>query len=451
MSEQLAPPAAAPQGLPPGMEALPPGSMMNALPEHGINLPEHGVGLPEHGVDLPEYGVAEIPGSSMGNEASLNSIAPGYEQMAMQCETPGQLRDGLYQGMYSELQDRVASNPTPTNEELRMGAYKEEIEPQARDAVMNMRDKGYNTSSSGFGDPADGYETQQLTLRTLLTSESETALRQQGFSVENISVKQGNTESNLTNITFRPNNPMDLGEMKSRWDQLAGMLPDRGEPAPPATHGSAESFRQAARSNTLNDYVQNWEYKPTQAQNGLNQEGAFGTKNTAPEVKPTEDMGKREDVGTHREAQPDRPNSLREKIQSRVEKEVEGLITKIGDKAVEAVIKAELGEAGIVMELAKLDGESKQAGRVDDPAKAEVMAHASKAQEEELVKANSAAEEASRHIGVNDGWRSGRYMTAESEHHFQQQRAERARQAADQLAQEAGETFEKMKKLGESS
>lgn len=450
MSEQLASPTAAPQGLPPGMEGLPPGAdmaMVQALPEHGVNLPEYGVGLPEygvdlpeHGVNLPEYGVSEIQGANMNGETTgSNPINPAYEQVASQCETPSQLRDAVYEGMYSELQDRAANNPTPTEQEMRMGAYKEEIEPQARDAVMSMRDKGYNTSSSGFGDPADGHETQQLTLRTPLSAETETTLKAQGFSVENISLKQkDNTESNLTNITFQPNNPMNLGEMKSRWDQLAGMLPDRGQPAPMSAHGSAEKFREAVRSNTLQDYVQNWEYKPSQAVNqGVNQE-KVASDNATPKLE-------RQDFShTETETQKSRPNSIRERIQARVEKEVEGLIIKIGDKAVEGVIRAELGVPGIALDLAKAEGEPKQSGRIDDPAKAEVMAYASKAQEEEVVKANKAADEAAQHIGISDNWRSKQYLTAGSEQHMQQQRAERARQAANQLAQAAGETYDKL-------
>lgn len=422
MHEQLATPTVSSQGLPPGMEGLPPGpdiAMMQALPEHGVGLPEYGVDLPEHGVNLPEYGVSEIPVVDMSGETtSTNPISPAYEQLASQCETPGQLRDAVYEVMYSELQDRVTTNPTATEREMSMGAYKQEIEPQSRDAVFALRDKGYNTSSSGFGDPADGHETQQLTLRTPLSGETETALKAQGFTVENISIKKDNTESNLTNITFRPNNSIDLGEMKSRWDQLAGMLPDRGQPAPMSVHGSAEKFREAVRSNTLQDYVQNWEYKPSQTIN--------------------------EGLVEHSEVQSNRPSSIRERIQARVEKEVEGLIIKIGDEAVEGVIRAELGVPGIVLDLAKAEGDTKQTGRIDDPAKAEVMAYASKAQEEEVVKANKAADEAAQHIGISDNWRSKQYLTAGSEQHMQQQRAERARQAADQLAQAAAKTYDKV-------
>ena len=97
-----------------------------------------------------------------------------------------------------------------------------------------------------------------------------------------------------------------------------------------------------------------------------------------------------------------------------------------------------------MLDLAAAEGESKQSGRIDDPAKAEVMAYASKAQEEEVVKANNAADEAARHIGISDNWRSKQYLTAGSEQHMQQQRAERARQAANQLAQAAGETYDKL-------
>lgn len=457
MSEQLASPAVAPQGLPPGMEglpAVPDMAMAQALPEHGVNLPEYGVDLPEHGVNLPEYGVAEVPGAGMSGETTgINPISPVYEQMASQCETPGQLRNAVYEGMYSELQDRVATDPTPTEQEMQMGTYKEGIEPQARDAVMAMRAKGYNTLSSGFENQEGG---QGINFDIPLSDGTVGLLRQHGFELGTALFRDTDNPARGTwrdvsaaHITFKPENPMDLSAMKSKWDELASILPDLGQQAPPAMHGFAENFRQAARTNTLQDYVKSWDYKPTELvskEPGLTDPGLEQT------AIPTATSQAEQQVFSQLETETEasQPKGITERIKARVEKEVEGLVTKIGEKAVDAMLAAEFPEASIAMKLASLEGptEQQQGGRIDDPAKAEAMASASKAQEEEVVRANNAAEEASQHIGIQDNWRSRQYRSAESEYIAQNIRADRARQAADQLAQAAAETYDKLKSQG---
>lgn len=446
MSEQLASPALAPQGLPQGMEGLPP------VPDMAIAqaLPEHGVNLPEYGVNLPEYGVAEIPGADMNGETTgPNPISLAYEQIASQCETPGQLRDGVYQGMYSELQDRVAANPTPTDIEMQMGTYKEGIEPQARDAVLTMRAKGYNTLSSGFENQEGG---QGINFDVPLSGGTVNLLRQHGFELGTALFHDTDNPARGTwrdvsaaHITFKPENPMDLSGMKSKWDELASILPDLGQQAPPAMHGFAENFRQAARSNTLQDYVKDWNYKPAEP---ASKEPGLTEPDLEQTTIPTTTSQAEQEVFSQMEAETEasQPKGITERIKARVEKEVESLVTKIGEKAVEAILTAEFPEAGIAIKLAGHEAptDHQQGGRVDNPAKAEAMAYASKAQEEEIVSANKAADEASQHIGIQDGWRSKQYLTAESERHMQLQRAERARQAADQLAQGAAETYDKL-------
>ena len=45
---------------------------------------------------------------------------------------------------------RLKENPASTEEELYMGVFTEWIEPQVRDAIIEMSRKGYATQSSGF-------------------------------------------------------------------------------------------------------------------------------------------------------------------------------------------------------------------------------------------------------------------------------------------------------------
>lgn len=53
---------------------------------------------------------------------------------------------------HKDLRERKQNNPIPTIEELKMGCFIEQIEPQVRDAVMILRKKGYDTVESGFDD-----------------------------------------------------------------------------------------------------------------------------------------------------------------------------------------------------------------------------------------------------------------------------------------------------------
>ena len=52
--------------------------------------------------------------------------------------------------MKTEEDARLKENPTPTEEELYMAAFKEWLEPQVREAIAEMYNKGYATGSSGF-------------------------------------------------------------------------------------------------------------------------------------------------------------------------------------------------------------------------------------------------------------------------------------------------------------
>src|SRR5258708_1162816 len=60
------------------------------------------------------------------------------------------LRRKLHRSMKREEAARLRNNPAPSEEELFMGAFKEWLEPQVRDAIFTLYRKGYATQSSGF-------------------------------------------------------------------------------------------------------------------------------------------------------------------------------------------------------------------------------------------------------------------------------------------------------------
>lgn len=83
---------------------------------------------------------------------------------------------------------------------------------------------------------------------------------------------------------------------------------------------------------------------------------------------------------------------------------------------------------------------------IADPAQAEIMAYASKAQEELVVDSRNAALDAASNIG-NENFRSDTNRGAVGEANFQASAAEKARVAADQHATVAAEIYDKVKNL----
>jgi hypothetical protein len=215
---------------------------------------------------LPTEGPQTLPSQEHGSiappvrsEAGLKPLPANYEHMARQYETPAQLRNAVYAEMQFELEDRMINNPMPTNEELNIGAYKEQLEPQVRDAVMDMRAKGYNTHSSGFA--GKSYEEQRLDLDRPLSDEIVTLLRENGFGLgiafffDDDNPDKGTWQGESAgSIVFKPEKSTDLAEMKSKWDKLASILPDLGSSAPPATHYNAERFRRIPGQSRVRDY-----------------------------------------------------------------------------------------------------------------------------------------------------------------------------------------------------
>lgn len=132
-----------------------------------------------------------------------------------------------------DLEMRLKRNPVPTEEELSMGAFVENLEPQVRDAVVLMRRKGYTTASSGFA----SFDLQAMILQTPdftdLTDDERAELKELGVDV---SKDDGS-------FSFRCERA-DIGAIKTQWDKIANALPNLGRSAPDADHGAAESFRK---------------------------------------------------------------------------------------------------------------------------------------------------------------------------------------------------------------
>lgn len=159
-------------------------------------------------------------------------------------------RSNAHIQVYEDLKERIANNPEPTEEELNMGAYVEEIEPQARDAIIELRRKGYQTQSSGFY--GRNNELQSVDGPMNIDEKTAEQLKLNGYEVEA-------RPDGYTVIVFEPDS-YDLDVLKNRWGALASALPHRGRPAEPGRNLASVEFRENSGVNP-EEYMQNWVYE----------------------------------------------------------------------------------------------------------------------------------------------------------------------------------------------
>ena len=160
------------------------------------------------------------------------------EQIELFCEF-AELRDNTLKEMRKELDIRKQDNPKATREELDLGVYLEQIEPQVRKAVLTLRHKGYTTYESGFGD-FDGqkisFEEEQL--KDFVSSEViKDELARNGA---NLIIKPKSIEIKFSRF-------QDLEKIKDIWQKIVLELPPLGKEAKPSNIKAAQLFRERQR------------------------------------------------------------------------------------------------------------------------------------------------------------------------------------------------------------
>lgn len=128
-----------------------------------------------------------------------------------------------------------------------LGAFREMIEPQVRDAVSECQRKGYPTESSGFGGEFD----QIQSLDGYFKIDEETKKKIEALDAKVLTRKElglpGESEQ-YTCIQFQPSHP-DINEIKEKWDAIAALLPPKAGPRQPSISGGAEDFRKQYAAN----------------------------------------------------------------------------------------------------------------------------------------------------------------------------------------------------------
>jgi len=136
------------------------------------------------------------------------------------------LRDKIHKELREALQKRLDSpDLNVTEDELRLGAFMEELEPQVRDALVVLNKKGYQTHSSGFY--GESGELQAIDIEGKDLIDQETIQKLNDMNVR-VGINEWSPDGSLK-LEFKPEN-QDIQEIKEKWDKIAEVLPDRGSP-----------------------------------------------------------------------------------------------------------------------------------------------------------------------------------------------------------------------------
>lgn len=132
------------------------------------------------------------------------------------------LRNTVHQKMEQKINARLdAGNDRPTDLELELDAFEEEIEPQVLDAVKIFNAKGYKTGSSGFYGAGSDYQC----IDGPFTLDDRTAQKLAEIGISLVPYpKEYGVKGSM--VIFFPEEP-DLEKIKAKWDQVAALLPDR--------------------------------------------------------------------------------------------------------------------------------------------------------------------------------------------------------------------------------
>ncbi|OIO14292.1 hypothetical protein COY59_05940 [Candidatus Gottesmanbacteria bacterium CG_4_10_14_0_8_um_filter_37_24] len=131
-----------------------------------------------------------------------------------------------------ETKRRQKENSHPNKIESILGLFIEEIEPQVRQAVIEMNKKGYATDKSGFMDNScdqmieGDFQLDNTTIRAL----------------EAIGVQVDTNPSGYTRLQFSPLEA-DIAKIKRKWHKIISLLPNKNQMASVSMTRKAREFR----------------------------------------------------------------------------------------------------------------------------------------------------------------------------------------------------------------
>lgn len=139
-------------------------------------------------------------------------------------------RQRVIQKNQQELSKRIANNPIATDEEYRLGAYTESLEPQVSDAVFKLLEKGYSPFESGFLDLSAGSQYIGFEKIPNIAPEQIVEAINKNFNENNKKVfseiRIENQDDRIQIILIPKIRTMSLGAWRLFWNDIADCLPE---------------------------------------------------------------------------------------------------------------------------------------------------------------------------------------------------------------------------------
>ncbi|MGB7958026.1 MAG: hypothetical protein WCF77_04285 [Minisyncoccia bacterium] len=145
----------------------------------------------------------------------------------------------------ADLGNRFMANPYASEEELRAGVYKEALEPQVREAVFALRNKGYDTFESGFHDLVVGDQYVGFRKDSNDSIKIDTEALNERFKGKGIGTKFYEEDDRYT-LSLISSADLSLEEWGRIWAEVADAVPAREGKSIPLLTG-AETFVEQQR------------------------------------------------------------------------------------------------------------------------------------------------------------------------------------------------------------
>lgn len=182
---------------------------------------------------LPDKGKLVFPSSSAEAVSFRRRYVPKDSNLQKE-RLFEKLKFSIQQGVYFETKKRQKESPRPNKIEIILGFFIEEIEPQVRQAVINMNKKGYSTDRSGFSDNP----CEQMVEGDFRVGEETVKM------LEDVGVQLETNPSGYTRLKFSPLEA-DIPKIKKQWDKIASLLPNKDQTASFSMTRKAREFRLA--------------------------------------------------------------------------------------------------------------------------------------------------------------------------------------------------------------
>lgn len=180
---------------------------------------------------LPDRGVLTLPSMSSDAIKFRRKYIP--EQSSLKKERLFEkLRYSTQRKIDADIKKRKIKNPKPDKVELTLGLFLEELEPQVRQATLQLNKKGYSVDICGF---MDNSCDQMIEGDFQLDEKVVQKLQDLGVVVET-------NPSGYTRLQFSPTEA-NMSKITKKWKEIIALLPDKKQPASPSMTRKARNFR----------------------------------------------------------------------------------------------------------------------------------------------------------------------------------------------------------------